>query len=483
MSSILCRTLVIFVLAFVPGSSVHASDPAGGAKVEPFFGPLKARRQQDLTRAFVQRAPDFSLQVAGNRVSPNMTCLIYHGERVEGDQLLLSAQGTGFRGWASVSDVVPFTEADAFFSQQIVHHPGDSFGFLMRGLVRFANDDRDHALADLNEALRLEPKNVAALTTRANLWLFKNRPDQAVADANKAVEIDPRNSYAVEQRAIIYCSVKEDDKALRDIERAIDLGSQSSVIYIGRGQVYWKRGELAKAKIELDHALRIDPERADAILFLAAIHMLQSEPDKAMSAVTKAIQIDPKCDTCYALRAVLNRSLGKVDQALADLNEAVRLASENASHIRNRGAVKFERGEYDSAIADIETAIRIDPNNEEVLYGRAWILATCPVPRIRNGAQAMVSATRLCELTKWKKPEYLYTLAIAYSETGDFAAAIKWQQKAIDMLATNDPVRHEYMKLLKRYKANKPYHRLGLLEEIGLKSPSVAAKTSARNPG
>jgi tetratricopeptide (TPR) repeat protein len=480
MLRIRARLLVALVLTLVPGALVHASDRAGDPVMTPFFGPLKRGRPQDFTKSFVQKTRNFSLQAAGNRISTSTACLVYRGERLEGDQLLLSTPGNGFRGWAKVSDVVPFLEAEAFFSQQIVRNPRDAFGFLMRGFVRFEKDDCEAALADLNEALRLESTNVAALTTRANLWLLKNRPDLAFADANKAVESDPRNSHAVAERAFVFCTVKQDDNALRDIERAIELGSRSPLIYVARGQIYWKRGELAKAKVELDQALRIEPERADAHLFLAAIYMLQSDPDKAMSAATSTIQIDPNCALAFALRAALYRSIGKDKQALADVNEAIRLEPENASHLQNRAAFKFEKEEYGSALADLDAAIRLDPNNLEVIHGRAWILATCLDPSKKNIEQAVISARRACELTNWNQPRHLSMLAIAYSETGDFAAAARWQEKAIELLPSNATDRRDYVKDLRRYKANKPYHRLGLLEELGLKAPTALAKTAGR---
>ncbi len=63
---------------------------------------------------------------------------------------------------------------------------------------------------------------------------------------------------------------------------------------------------------------------------------------------------------------------------------------------------------------------------------RAWIWATCPDSRYRDGKQAVESATRACELTGWKSPDELDTLAAAYAESGDFTAAAKWGQQAAE---------------------------------------------------
>jgi len=481
MSPIQARSLVALFLVLAAGTCGHAYGQAGGLTLEPYVKPKRTTRPPDLTREFVQKAPAFLLEYGGKRVSPTMPGFIYHGERVEGDRLLLENRHRGVRGWVPLSAVVPVSEAEAYFSQEIRREPTDSFVFLMRGLARFERDDVSSALADLNEALRLDPKNVAALITRAYLGRVTQKPANALADANQAVALDPRNCYVLEQRAMIFSSLKKDDEALRDLERAIELGSRWVMTYIGRGVIYLKRAELQRAQVEMQRALQIDPNCVQAFVYLAAIHLKRSDPDRALAAANKAVAIDPEYGEAYNARAVINRSIGHINQALRDLDQAIQIDPSDAIAILNRAFFKVELGDYKSALADAEAAIRLDPSNAESHHGRAWILATCPDARIRNCQQAVASATRACELVNFKNPRYLSTLAIAYSERGDFADAVKWQGRAIDMLAANDPDRREYGKLLKRYQSGKPYRRLGLLESLRLKSPAVAAQSGSRN--
>jgi tetratricopeptide (TPR) repeat protein len=403
-------------------------------------------------------------------VRPNVVSAIYRREKSDGDRLLLSVRSRGFERWVPASAVIALTEAESFFSREILRHPERSFAFLMRALVRFVNDDTDLAFADVNDALRLDPKNVTALILRGEMWVVRNRLGQALADVNKAIELDPRSSDSFADRGTHYLYVKEYDKALADFERAIELYSRRATIYVFEGLIYTERHEPEKSEIAFNHALRIDPQRTDALVGLGTIHMMRSERTDALTALNKAIQIDPRCDSAYERRAFLNRIFGDDGQALADLEQAVHLNREGPLYIYNRGFLLYSRAEFDGALVDVETAIRPDPNDDQPHHGRAWILMACPVSRIRNGEQAIVSATRACDLTKWREPRYLATLAAAYSETGDFASAVKWQERAIGNLDLRSSEAGVYHALHACYKGKKPYRFVGSWQGMWLRT-------------
>ena len=86
---------------------------------------------------------------------------------------------------------------------------------------------------------------------------------------------------------------------------------------------------------------------------------------------------------------------------------------------------------YDQALAGFNELISKYADYAEAHRGRAYILATCPDPKLRNGKEALRSATRACELTTWREIVAVSTLAAAYAEAGDFANAVVWQQKGI----------------------------------------------------
>ena len=144
------------------------------------------------------------------------------------------------------------------------------------------------------------------------------------------------------------------------------------------------------------------------------------------------------------------------DKALADYNEAIRLNSKYAPAFISRGNAWRAKQEYDKAIADYNEAIRLDPKYALAYNNRAWLWATCPNEKFRDGKRAVEVGIHACELSEWKQANHLGTLAAAYAEVGDFDKAVEWQEKA-NKLYTDADDRKKGEEWLKLFKEKKPY--------------------------
>jgi hypothetical protein len=90
-------------------------------------------------------------------------------------------------------------------------------------------------------------------------------------------------------------------------------------------------------------------------------------------------------------------------------------------------------GDYGRALAVYDELARTYPELVEAHSRSAWLRATCPDARYRDGKLAVESARRACELTDWHNPGELEVLAAACAEAGDFGSAVKWQEKVLTL--------------------------------------------------
>jgi tetratricopeptide (TPR) repeat protein len=112
--------------------------------------------------------------------------------------------------------------------------------------------------------------------------------------------------------------------------------------------------------------------------------------------------------------------------------------------------------EYDKAIADYNQAVSLDPNDARAYASLAWLQATCPDARYRNGKKAFENANKAYQLDGGKDPNDIDDLAAAYAECGDFDAAKEWQDKAI-ALCTDEKLKQILRYHLESYKQNKQW--------------------------
>jgi tetratricopeptide (TPR) repeat protein len=121
----------------------------------------------------------------------------------------------------------------------------------------------------------------------------------------------------------------------------------------------------------------------------------------------------------------------------------------------NRGFACKKKGDYGRAIADYREAVRLNPKFDLAYDNLAWVLATAPEEKFRNGRQAVEYATRACELPQGKK--WVETLAVAHAEMGNFTEAVKWEQEYLDSnpgAADAEQARQR----LRMFQAGKAYH-------------------------
>jgi len=368
----------------------------------------------------------------------------------------------------------------ADLEESIKAHPESASAemFLELGSLRLERDSVEKAIDAFNRAIALCPGCVKAYIRRGDMRLLIDEDYEAArTDYRKALELDPNDSEAHHQlvRAYIHegfqeiCwgdSLGDQDKAIVAFNEAIRLEPTLAEVYKDRASAWANKGEFDKAIADLEQALRLcpdDPEQLAGIYNDRAVVWLgKRECAKALADLDKAIRFDP---AGYRLRhdlAAVHSAMGDLDAAIADWTEIVRAFLWSPDAYLSRATLRMKKGDYTNALADINRAIHLVDEPSAGLNARAWLLATCPDPAVRDGRKAVEDATRACEAKRWTQWNYLDTLAAAYAETGDFDSAVKWQQEAIALAEKTSAAAAKEQKpalaaRLEVYRAGKPF--------------------------
>ena len=165
-----------------------------------------------------------------------------------------------------------------------------------------------------------------------------------------------------------------------------------------------------------------------------------------------------KLDEVTQLLDELKSRPGPEDMPTTDSLQSLTRTLARAYYLRATRSNK-RGGPVEKVLLDYEAAVHIDPELAVAFHDLARLQAATPVAQFRDGVEAVKRASKACELTDWKNPLYVETLAAAYAEAGDFDSAVSWQNKAIDLFPREErETYHERMKTrLNAYQSRLPY--------------------------
>ena len=405
---------------------------------------------------------------------------------VQEDWLWISVETTG---WISKKNVAAPEAAIGFFSKLIQETPQDADAHAARGNAELAARQFDVAIEDYNQALRLDSRNITALTNRALAWADKNQLERALADVDQALRIDPQSAAALflrgtilaeagqfnkaaadlseclrispdhaaayRNRSGLWLEMRDYDRAFADANRATELNSKNGAAYSNRGAALLGQGKADEAFDDFNEAARLDPGDHQVYIHRANAWCHKGDFKHAVADLSTALKLHPDVNT-YNLRGHARAELGELDKAIADYSLALQLDPADVRSLHSRSTAWMYKLQYAKALEDVDAVLRRDPNDLVARRRRAFVRAAAPDRTLRDGKQAVTDASRACDLSQWKQAETISVLAAAYAELGDFAKAVEWETKAVNM--TNDTsAKAEFAATLKLYQKRQPY--------------------------
>ncbi len=232
----------------------------------------------------------------------------------------------------------------------------------------------------------------------------------------------------------------------------------SALDYYNQGSSFDKRREYDRAIAAYNQAITLNPNYIQAYNNRGNAWGKKGEYDRAIADFNQAIRLDPRYASAYCNRGAAWNGKKEYDRAIADFNQAIGLDPNFALAYQNRACAWNGKKEYNRAIADFNQAIGLDPKYALAYSNLAWVQATCPDARFRDGDKALENARQAYRLDGGDNASYIDTLAAAAAEKGYFQAAREWQARAIERLK-NEKDKEDYLARLKLYEKRKPYRQ------------------------
>jgi spermidine synthase len=172
------------------------------------------------------------------------------------------------------------------------------------------------------------------------------------------------------------------------------------------------------------------------------------------------LQLNPTYPEAHNKIGFALQLAGKPDEAIKYLNEGLKINKDQETYA-NLGSAYIQVGKYDLAIQNLTKAIELKPDNIDVLNKLAWLFAAVDNTSIHDAQKAVEFARRGCELTDYKDPMLLDTLAVAYAAAGRFDEAKATAEKALNIAKKTgrENLAVEIQERIKLYQANQQYRQ------------------------
>jgi tetratricopeptide (TPR) repeat protein len=265
----------------------------------------------------------------------------------------------------------------------------------------------------------------------AKAWGTQGKMDQAAAEALRAVEADPSSAIARGFHALSLSELGQDEEAIKEAERGVELNPADSAAHLDLA-VSTKRSDLERAIAEARRAIELGPENSSAYQVLMNCLLESRRYNEAADLGREWLAVTPYDAAAHSTLGSVLAENGDLVSAAQHLGYVMMLRpGVEQAHAQLRQILISLAKEPDGLLRLREIAVNA-PDSPRMLDELAWLLATYPDSKSRDGTEAVRLAEHACDLTDRKIPALLDTLAAAYAEAGDFPRATSAAEEALN---------------------------------------------------
>jgi tetratricopeptide (TPR) repeat protein len=215
-------------------------------------------------------------------------------------------------------------------------------------------------LDKLNEDIERDPENPLNFYKRSKIWYELLDYNKALADINEAIRLDNRQGKFYYLLGRIYQNLDQKTLALKAAERSAELGNKEAGVLTLLAELYDETGNTEKADLYLVQAANVAPHHPEVIYLQANQQLRKGDTTAALTGFRKAISADPKFSRSYVGAAEIYENRKKNDSAMIFIIQGLRYSREKAPLYYLNGKVLERIGMKESGFLSYETAATMD---------------------------------------------------------------------------------------------------------------------------
>jgi tetratricopeptide (TPR) repeat protein len=205
-------------------------------------------------------------------------------------------------------------------------------------------EERVRACSSLIDSRSFIGDQLAILyTSRGSGWRAQGDVDRALADQNEAVRLQPGSAIVYFNRAVTWQSKHQADRAILDYSEAIRLAPNFVLAYKNRGDAFFTIADYDRAITDYDSALRLKPDYAEAVARRGLAKLQKGDPDGRNADLRAARSIDPAIIASLFDPQGIARSMGQGFMVRKDLKVFTALELSEASICMQADAASEEQ--------------------------------------------------------------------------------------------------------------------------------------------
>lgn len=282
---------------------------------------------------------------------------------------------------------------------RLVKRDPEPWSYVLRARTRFNFRDQKAGLADLERALRLDPRFVEGYAFRAEALRRLGRTQEALRDFNRALRGPLEGKSRIRSwRAGALLAAGRPQRALADLTAEIESAPKEGDIswaLCHRAHAYLALGRFEEAVADMNRAVSISPKNGWIFGSPGRPGGTLERCDEVVAALSRAVASKPRWPWGWAWRGETLVRAGRHAQALPDLDRAVALAPRQSWFYAWRAQARRGVGDSAGAQADLDSCLQLDADYPPALGFRArWAMEAA------RWVDAQRDLRRLLELDK-----------------------------------------------------------------------------------